>query len=507
MNERITFNIYTGFFLSIVLYIMKGGALSVGEIKQFLNESYSKNPQNVGEYIVDADLSNDITRVHYHPTKKHAVVSHRGSADANDWKENAEYALGSTSGSHFKIAEETQKKAEAKYGAKNISVLGHSKGAIHATRYGKNAKEIITLNKPVGMQDLISSVPKNQYDIKTTNDPVSKLRGLQRGKKAVIIKSGIISNPITEHGINVLDRLPQNQMIGGNIPSLIDTVINQATFPQLQELKIRVERGDIGDAPHILEKINNRIQLIMSSPRPKNRKMFASGLTKMEGGLSMRQIVDTLRSIVGLPRYQPVMPEAQPVTVIPEARPVTDLPEARPARSRADLVQELNQLRQQRSQAGTIQEQDALFFQFLDVARDLDATRADVVEPVELPVGRYTSASGRPEFSKTGERVIYCGGALTDAYTTGQKLKCFYKVGELKSKMREWLTTAGRDKKAITAFLKGKKKQEVINDLLKITDIRSKDLEYILDKQLYKDPKNQRIAKSGFFLKVRDGTA
>ena len=248
---------------------------------------------------MDNDLSNDITKVHYNKSKNHAVVTHRGSDDLQDWYENAKYAVGSTTGKHFQQAEETQKRAEQKYGANNISVVAHSKGAIHAEKFGKNAKEIITLNKPVNAQDLLTPVPDKQYDIKTSGDPVSKLRGFQRGKKPIVIKSNTFSNPLTEHSINVLDRLPENQLIG-------DTSI---------------------------------------------------------GG-------------------------------------------------------------------------------------------------------------SRPEFAKDGSKIIYCGGALTDAYTTGQKLKCFYKVGELKTKLREWLSAEGKTKKEITAFLKGKKKQDVINDLLKMTDIR-----------------------------------
>jgi len=276
-----------------------GGALKVRQIKKFLEESYKTNPSNVDDYELDKELSNDITKVHYNKSKNHAVVTHRGSDDLQDWYENAKYAVGSTTGKHFQQAEDTQKKAEEKYGANNISVVAHSKGAIHAEKFGKNAKEIITLNKPVNAQDVLSSVPDKQYDIKTSGDPVSKLRGLQRGKKAIVIKSKTFSNPLTEHSINVLDRLPENQVIG-------DTSI---------------------------------------------------------GG-------------------------------------------------------------------------------------------------------------SRPEFAKDGSKIIYCGGALTDAYTTGQKLKCFYKVGELKTKLREWLSTEGKTKKEITTFLKGKKKQDVINDLLKMTDIR-----------------------------------
>jgi len=276
-----------------------GGALKVRQIKKFLEESYKPNASNVDDYELDKDLSNDITKVHYNKSKNHAVVTHRGSNDLQDWYENAKYAVGSTTGKHFQQAEDTQKKAEEKYGANNISVLAHSKGAIHAEKFGKNAKEIITLNKPVNAQDLLTSVPDKQYDIKTSGDPVSKLRGLQRGKKAIVIKSKTFSNPLTEHSINVLDRLPENQVIG-------DTSI---------------------------------------------------------GG-------------------------------------------------------------------------------------------------------------SRPEFAKDGSKIIYCGGALTDAYTTGQKLKCFYKVGELKNKLKEWLSAEGKTKKEITAFLKGKKKQDVINDLLKMTDIR-----------------------------------
>ena len=120
-------------------------------------------------------------------------------------------------GKRFNHAKKIQKQAEEKYGKNNLITLGHSQGAKWAEMLGNknNNNEVITLNKPTLPTDLLQGkkVKKNQTDIKTSKDPVSFLRGLQKGKKAKVIKSKSF-NPITEHSVNVLDRLDGNEMLG-----------------------------------------------------------------------------------------------------------------------------------------------------------------------------------------------------------------------------------------------------------------------------------------------------
>ena len=180
--------------------------ISNKELQDLLAKSYEGGLSDYGDYKVDRELSNPISQVYYHEKKRQPIVVHRGSAEGQDWAENARYGLfNDTSGEHFKKAEETQRRAEQKYGTENLTTIGHSKGATHAEEYGKRGKQIITLNKPVSPYDLVSKVvPENQIDIKTSGDPVSALRKFQSGNEARVLESKSY-NPLAEHSTSVLE--------------------------------------------------------------------------------------------------------------------------------------------------------------------------------------------------------------------------------------------------------------------------------------------------------------
>ena len=75
-----------------------------------------------------------------------------------DWFNNLFYVRGKYEYTpRFQRAMETYEKAVKKYGEKNISIAGHSQGAIPSRLLGKNAKEFITLN-PAYMGE---SIPNN----------------------------------------------------------------------------------------------------------------------------------------------------------------------------------------------------------------------------------------------------------------------------------------------------------------------------------------------------------
>ena len=80
--------------------------------------------------------------------------------------------------------------------------------------YG-NVENIITLNKPTTPKDLIqkTKIDNKQYDIRTAGDLVSVLQPLQTGQNDIVISS-VTKNPYIEHKIDVLDRLPQDLVIG-----------------------------------------------------------------------------------------------------------------------------------------------------------------------------------------------------------------------------------------------------------------------------------------------------
>jgi len=206
------------------------------ELKDLLNKSYEKELSDYGDYKVDRDISNPITQVYYNEKKKHPVVVHRGSWDMQDWIENANYGLlNKKEGSHFKTAEDTQRKAETKYGTDNLTTIGHSKGSVHAQEFGKRGKQIITLNKPVNPYEILQKVPENQIDIKLGGDPVSILRGLQLGKKARVLKSKSY-NPHSIEGLGLREDIINFVRRLRGLPARIDPmpVANQAPPPPIQ---------------------------------------------------------------------------------------------------------------------------------------------------------------------------------------------------------------------------------------------------------------------------------
>jgi len=195
--------------------------LAKGTLEQILKNTYEPTDKTgaVGSYVEDKNLSDKLVRVYNDPTTNHTVVAHRGSAEAQDWKENLLYAFGFRGGKNYRHARGVQRAAESKYGTSNLTTVGHSKGALHAQDFGQKG-DIVTLNKPVNIHDAIHyKVPKYQTDYRGETDPVSILRPLQRGKKAVTLTKDkstfkrikkVVMNPISsilqEHATDTLQR-------------------------------------------------------------------------------------------------------------------------------------------------------------------------------------------------------------------------------------------------------------------------------------------------------------
>jgi len=184
-----------------------GGKLSSRYIEDFLSSSYDKSaPNEIGDFVKDKKLSGQRAQVYHNTKTGQAVVVHRGSQGIHDWGNNLKMALGFSMGNtkRFSHGKKIQKEAEAKYGAKNISTLGHSLGGKIASDVGKDSGEIITLNKPVVGRDLFQKnqgKKENETNIRTGHDVVS---ALDRNADFTIPSKSI--NTIAEHTTSVLDR-------------------------------------------------------------------------------------------------------------------------------------------------------------------------------------------------------------------------------------------------------------------------------------------------------------
>jgi hypothetical protein len=213
----------------------EGGKLSVKHIKGFINNSYKKDAdENIDNWALDKSLSNDYAKVYYDPETKRAVVIHRGTSGAADWLNNVSYVFGQYEKTNrYKTGKEVQEKAEAKYGANNVSTLGHSQGKVLASKLGKNSKEIINLNG-ADMGETLLNQGQNEYNIRSEGDLVSALQQPAIAIKSIFYPTNTanrnitissepvkqnpnlldrISSVLTEHSPEILDRLDQDTEI------------------------------------------------------------------------------------------------------------------------------------------------------------------------------------------------------------------------------------------------------------------------------------------------------
>jgi hypothetical protein len=218
--------------------IYKGGRLLVRDIKLLLNSSYNNTLNDIGDWIIDKDLSNQYVQVYHNNINNQAVVVHRGTADLKDVGTDVKLMFGFKKNNRFEDARKIQKLAENKYGAQNVSTLGHSLGASVAEEVGQNSKEIITMNKPIIPSDILSKkkIGIKQYDIRTKKDPFSLLKPFQKDVKDITIESKT-NNPLVEHSINTLDRLPEEMMIG-------EGRINKMKIKELKEFLKQVKKNN-----------------------------------------------------------------------------------------------------------------------------------------------------------------------------------------------------------------------------------------------------------------------
>ena len=194
-----------------------GKGIGTFDLQKLLKQSYKPQIDNVGDYMVDDELSNPTTQVYRNKNTDKIYVVHRGTKGARDWLNNFVYGMSPSLYKYtdrYKNAKAVQDKAIDKYKGYDIDVLGHSQGskiAELASKDNKNVKNIITYNRPQGLIENLYSKPKNLYDVKTSFDPVSPLIPYQKGNTLVIPSTTY--NPLTEHSPDAISRI-EDQMIG-----------------------------------------------------------------------------------------------------------------------------------------------------------------------------------------------------------------------------------------------------------------------------------------------------
>jgi hypothetical protein len=111
-----------------------GNGLKSSTFKRLLEASYSGEGEVEG-FVLDKSFSSNTSKVYIHPSG-HVELTHQGTTTALDWANSAVFAatgdIGYKMTPRYKEALQVQLNAEKKYGAKNITNIGHSQGGYQA---------------------------------------------------------------------------------------------------------------------------------------------------------------------------------------------------------------------------------------------------------------------------------------------------------------------------------------------------------------------------------------
>jgi len=203
--------------------VLKGGSLSVREIKLFMEASYKKKPPTkINSFQLDEKLSNEYAKVYVNERIKKIVVVHRGTDKTiKDWSNNAAYALNDTlykNTDRFKISKKTVDKALKKYKGFSFENLGHSQGSLLARETGEKALNVIQVNPAMKTEKM----KPNEYIIRGVHDIVSASSNFNKLMQPKFYKNHVIEinnkniDILKNHSLNILDKLDQNKQIGKN---------------------------------------------------------------------------------------------------------------------------------------------------------------------------------------------------------------------------------------------------------------------------------------------------
>ena len=189
-----------------------GGSLSVEDFKEFIVNSYKYDKKYIGDFQLQDAMSDKEVQVYVSREKRQMVIVFRGTKGALDWTNNAQYVLGNYKNTRrFKYAEHIFKTALREYPDYKVTLVGHSQGGIPEHILNDNkVHEALFLN-PAWTTE---KQKHNEYIVKSSRDPVSLL--VPKNANNIVIPAKTI-NPLHEHSTEILNDLPQNQLIGKGI--------------------------------------------------------------------------------------------------------------------------------------------------------------------------------------------------------------------------------------------------------------------------------------------------
>jgi len=204
--------------------LLTAGSLKVSELSAFLKASYEEQPATqIMVYTLDKKLLNSYGKIYFNNDIKKVIIAHRGTKETSDWANNA--VLGVNTAAYkltprFKSAQKMVDSALVKYKGYQFEQIGHSQAGFITHLLADKAFNNISLNpayKNISVND-------NEYIIRSSADIVSNLSVPKKYLNSILYptwtKSHMItipaksSNPITEHKVDILERLDPNMKIG-----------------------------------------------------------------------------------------------------------------------------------------------------------------------------------------------------------------------------------------------------------------------------------------------------
>ena len=182
--------------------IVRGGGLKANTLKSMLKSTYDRSQVEGWDTIMDTP---EVTGFK-HPSGQ-VVIALRGTeGTAKDWSNNAVYGIGGElmykQTPRFKRAKERVAQLEKQYNPEDITLVGHSQGALLAETMPTKAREIISLNSASRPQDMFyNKKKKNLYRIRAKFDPVSMFN-ISNPEYTINEKN---LNPLRQHSFNVLE--------------------------------------------------------------------------------------------------------------------------------------------------------------------------------------------------------------------------------------------------------------------------------------------------------------
>jgi hypothetical protein len=193
---------------------MLGAGLSAKKVQHFTSSAYkdTKDVKGIGKFVVDAKLSTPEVKVWVNHAKREVVVSNRGTKGMLDWGNNV-MALGNKYDitPRYQRAKSIQNEVIKKYPNYKINNLGHSQGALITKRLNDAGMTDAVINVNPAVVGLERKPKKNETTIKSAGDVVSVFH--RKGKNDIVLKDKT-GNPLTEHKTDILNRLPDKQVIG-----------------------------------------------------------------------------------------------------------------------------------------------------------------------------------------------------------------------------------------------------------------------------------------------------